>query len=319
LKPFAETASQGLGLLFLKFGRDAERQADQLGVEYSSRIGYDAQEMAGFFNTLKRMEQQSGSNVPVFLSTHPDPGARYETVKSLATEWKSKLHLTQTKINRNDFLKLIGGITYGKDPKQGYIENSIFYHPELKIQLPIPAGWNYENTAQKFQMSSKNGDAVLMLTILKNKTLQEAVNELEQLYSIQSIESRKITVNGLNAISVEGNIVQQQNALHTLSYIIQSGENLFLVMGVAAVNNFTNNTSIFKSTLDNFKEIKDPSKINKKQERIILKEVTQNGTLAQTLKTLGTPENRIEEISILNGMKSTDNVVVGSLIKVIGN
>ena len=33
LARFAETASQGLGLLFLKFGRDAERQADKLGVE----------------------------------------------------------------------------------------------------------------------------------------------------------------------------------------------------------------------------------------------------------------------------------------------
>jgi predicted Zn-dependent protease len=39
---FAETASQGLGLLFLKFGRDAERESDKLGVEYSSKIGYDA-------------------------------------------------------------------------------------------------------------------------------------------------------------------------------------------------------------------------------------------------------------------------------------
>ena len=319
LKPFAETASQGLGLLFLKFGRDAEKQADQLGVEYSSRIGYDAQEMAGFFNTLKRIEQQSGSNVPVFLSTHPDPGARFETVKSLATEWKTKLHLTQTKVNRNDFLKLIAGITYGKDPKQGYVENSVFYHPEFKIQLPIPSGWNYENDAQKFQMSSKDGNAVLMLTVLKNKSLQEGVNEIQQLYSIQPIESKKITVNGLNAISVEGNIEQQQSALHTLSYIIQSGDNLFLVMGVAAVNNFSNNTSIFKSTLDNFKEIKDASKINKRQERIILKEVTQNGTLAQTLKTFGIPDSRIEEHSILNGMKSTDNVGTGSLIKVIGN
>jgi hypothetical protein len=90
-------------------------------------------------------------------------------------------------------------------------------------------------------------------------------------------------------------------------------------MGVAAVNNFSNNTSIFKSTLDNFKEIKDASKINKRQERIILKEVTQNGTLAQTLKTFGIPDSRIEEHSILNGMKSTDNVGTRSLIKVIGN
>ncbi|HYO22407.1 MAG TPA: M48 family metalloprotease, partial [Flavisolibacter sp.] len=40
-----ESASQGLQLLLLKNSRDAEREADQLGVEYSTKLGYDATEM----------------------------------------------------------------------------------------------------------------------------------------------------------------------------------------------------------------------------------------------------------------------------------
>jgi predicted Zn-dependent protease len=90
-------------------------------------------------------------------------------------------------------------------------------------------------------------------------------------------------------------------------------------MGVASTNNYNNNVSTFKYTLDNFKELKDAAKINKKPERIVLKEVTQNGTLAQALKAFGVNESRFEELSILNGMKSTDNIPAGSSIKVIGN
>jgi len=60
LARFAESASQGLGLLLLKFGRDAEREADKLGVEYSSKIGYDATKMAEFFHTLERQGEQTG-------------------------------------------------------------------------------------------------------------------------------------------------------------------------------------------------------------------------------------------------------------------
>ncbi len=72
---FAETASQGLGLLLLKNSRDAEREADQLGVEYSTKAGYDATEMAGFFTTLQRQTAAAGGDaLPPFLSTHPDPG-----------------------------------------------------------------------------------------------------------------------------------------------------------------------------------------------------------------------------------------------------
>ncbi len=46
LAQFAQLAQQGVGLLFLKFGREAERESDKLGVEYSTKIGYDAGEMA---------------------------------------------------------------------------------------------------------------------------------------------------------------------------------------------------------------------------------------------------------------------------------
>jgi predicted Zn-dependent protease len=49
---FAGLAAQGLGLLFLRFSRDDERQSDDLGVQYSTKVGYDAREMANFFATL---------------------------------------------------------------------------------------------------------------------------------------------------------------------------------------------------------------------------------------------------------------------------
>jgi predicted Zn-dependent protease len=51
---FANAASQGVGLLFLKFGRDDERESDRLGVEYATKLGYDASQMADFFMTLQR-------------------------------------------------------------------------------------------------------------------------------------------------------------------------------------------------------------------------------------------------------------------------
>jgi predicted Zn-dependent protease len=45
-RQFADLASNGLGLLFLKFSRNHESEADKLGVYYSTDIGYNAFEMA---------------------------------------------------------------------------------------------------------------------------------------------------------------------------------------------------------------------------------------------------------------------------------
>ena len=168
---FAEQASQGLGLLFLKFGRDAERESDELGVEYSSKIGYDANQMAGFFNTLSRKSGDAAEAIPDFLSTHPNPGDRNTTVAKLATDWKQKLNLANPEVNRNTYLKRIEGLIYGEDPKQGFVESSVFYHPVLKLQFPIPANWAYQNTPARVQMAPKDGRAMMMLTLAPGKSM----------------------------------------------------------------------------------------------------------------------------------------------------
>ena len=80
---FAEAAQQGMGLMFLKFGRNHESQSDQLGVEYSTKIGYNSHKMAGFFKTLGRITDASGARIPAFLSTHPDPDDRFGNVERL--------------------------------------------------------------------------------------------------------------------------------------------------------------------------------------------------------------------------------------------
>ncbi|MDZ7634708.1 MAG: M48 family metalloprotease [Bacteroidales bacterium] len=78
---YAQYAMQGMELLFLSFSRDNEREADALGSEYSTKLGYDGNKMADFFEVLNKMNMSSSQGgVPTFLSTHPDPGDRQEAV-----------------------------------------------------------------------------------------------------------------------------------------------------------------------------------------------------------------------------------------------
>ena len=325
LGQFAEQASQGLGLLFLKFGRDAERESDRLGVEYSTKIGYDAAEMATFFNTLKRKSGEAASEIPTFLSTHPDPGERNETVAKLATEWKQKLKLTNPLVNRNTYLKRIEGIVYGEDPRQGFIESGIFYHPELKFQFPIPSGWRAINSPQNVQMAPKDGKALMLMTLAPGKTLQEATAGVLQRYNLQQVEAREVNVNGFNAIAMvadqkpnpqQQQQQQQQAVIRTLSYLIQQGSRIYHFVGVSNSPDFNSYMAAFSNTMQNFKALTDPAKLNKKPERVCIKTVTTDGTLDQALKTNKVPSARLEEMAVLNGMKLTDRVVKGSLLKV---
>ncbi|MBC7744663.1 MAG: M48 family metalloprotease [Flavobacterium sp.] len=322
---FAEQASQGLGLLFLKFGRDAERESDRLGVEYSSKIGYDAHEMAGFFNTLERKSGDQAESIPDFLSTHPNPGDRNIAVNKLATEWGQKLKLQNPEVNRNSYLKRIEGLIYGEDPKQGFVENSVFYHPVLKLQFPIPSNWAFQNSPDKVQMAPKDGRAMMMLTLAPGKTVQEAANAVLQKYSLQALESKEVNVNGLQAMAIVADQVpqqqqqqqQQQQAIRTLSYFIQYNNLIYHMIGVSNTNEFNNFLPLFSSTMQSFRELTDVSKINRKPERVRIKTVKQNGTLQQAFASFNVPQKKYTEFSIVNGMKLTDRVAQGSLIKVI--
>jgi len=323
LARFAETASQGLQLMLLKFSRDDETQADELGVEYSSKTGYDARQMAEFFHTLERQRPEGSEELPDFLSTHPNPGDRNIAVAKLAAEWQQKLQLTNPIISRNDYLRRIDGIVYGEDPRQGYIENNVFYHPVLKFQFNTPIGWAYQNSPQQVQFAPKDGKALLLMTLVPVKTLPEAADAVLQQNNMRAIERREITVNGLPAIAMiadpqpaQGQ--QQTQALRTLSYLVQYNGNIYLLLGVSELQNFNNYISTFTNTMDHFQVLTDAAKINKKPERIRIRTINQATTLQAALRTNGVPEKRLEEWAIVNGMQLTDPIPAGMMIKVPG-
>ncbi|MDX2030892.1 MAG: M48 family metallopeptidase [Blastocatellia bacterium] len=67
----------GANMLFLKFGRGAEKQADLEGARILAEAGYDPRDMANFFKTL---QAEGGDRVPEMLSDHPDPGNRIKYI-----------------------------------------------------------------------------------------------------------------------------------------------------------------------------------------------------------------------------------------------
>jgi predicted Zn-dependent protease len=282
--------------------------------------------MANFFNTLERKSRATEEGeLPDFLSTHPNPGDRNTAVNKLATEWNQKLGNTNPAVNRDSYLKMLEGMIYGEDPKQGFVENSVFYHPVLKFNFQIPRDWIHHNSPQTFQMAPKNGKAMMMLTLAPGSSLQEAANGVLQANSLTLIESRQVTVNGLQAISMVSEQRQQaqqgqqaQATVRALSYLIQFGGNIYHLLGVSAVNDFNSYYPLFMNSMQSFAELRDASKINKQPERVRIRTVRSNGSLDQALRANNVPTARMEETAVLNGMQLRDNVPSGTLIKVIG-
>lgn len=317
---YAESASQSMQLLMLKNGRDHETQSDQMGVEYSTKIGYDANYMAGFFKTLHRLSGgNSSERIPTFLSTHPDPLNRYSNVGNLAKKEQSKYPNKEFKVNRNQYLRMLEGLIYGEDPRQGYKEGNTFYHPELKFKFPVPTNWQLANSPQQVQMAPKDGKAMMIFTLAQEKILEEAANKFVTDNKLRKKEDANLTVNGFPAKAIVTEQVNEQGAvtLNIVTYFIKDGSTIYLFHGLAEPANFLSYKNLFRNTMEGFARLTDQSKINVQPDRIHIQSISAPTTLSTALRNAGIKSDRFEEMAIVNGMQLSDQLKRGQLIKVL--
>jgi len=322
---YAQYAMEGMQLLFLKFSRDDERQADGLGVEYSSKIGYDAHKMADFFKVLQKMslaENQGG--IPTFLSTHPDPGDRYNSVNQSATEWQTKLSLPQYKVNQDGYLQMINGIIYGEDPKQGYVEGYTFYHPDLKFKFQFPSGWKLENSPLQVVMVPTDQKAILIFGMSSQRTLESAVDTTVRQHQLSVQGTKRVTVNGLQAIMMQSKqAVQDQSTGATssnmiLSYFISYNNIIYLFHGITTEADFNSYARLLDSSMASFSVLTEASKLNVKPKRVNVVKVQRAGALSDAFAYYRVPQTQYNELALLNDLELTDQVPTGKLIKIIG-
>jgi predicted Zn-dependent protease len=315
-RKYAGLAQLGANMLFLKFSRDDERQADDLGVEYGSKSGYDTYRMASMFQTLERLNP-SGSGLPDWFSTHPDPANRVTAVNNKTAEWRQKLNLTQYVIKRDNYLRAVSGIVFGEDPRQGYVEGNAFYHPTMRFTFPVPSGWKVNNTPSQVQIVSDKQDAVILLMQDKATSVSIAADQFiqEAKAAVQSRE--KLAVNSFQAEKVVARLISGQDTLRTMSYFIAKGGAVYAFHGMTRWNQYSQYSPTFSRTLGGFKNLDDPSKINVTPETLIVKTVTRTGSLETVLKQFGTPDNELENQAVLNGMNLADNVNAETLIKIV--
>lgn len=333
VRQMGDQAMQGLQMVLLSYSRAHESESDKIGVDYSSKVGYDAREMAQFFGTIKRISDKSGQAIPTFMSTHPDPGDRFTNVRQMAEAYQ-KANPGQYLVERERYLRMIDGIIFGDDPKQGFVENWNFYHPELKFQFPVPRDWQYENSPVQFQMAAKDGKSMMMLTVAEGKTFDEAAQNVVKNYNFKVLENKKTTINGIPAVVMVSQIQQQQQqqqggqttpqqaqdpntVVQVATYLYEYNGMILAMHGMSYAPTFNTNFATFRNVAENFRTLSDPDKLNRKPDRIRIKTVARTAAFKDVMKSFGMPDSRLDELGILNQLQANDQVQQGTLVKII--
>jgi predicted Zn-dependent protease len=315
---FAGLAAQGLGLLFLRFSRDDERQSDLLGVEYSTKVGYDAREMSNFFRTLDRMQSKNEKGgLPDWFSTHPNPADRVVDVRKEAEKEQAGMSTKDLKINQEKFLDQINGLVYGENPRQGFVEKNVFYHPELKFKFPVPAGWNLNNLPTQVQMIDAKEQGILLFTMASSASSKTAADQFIEKTKAKVAKNEAIKVNGLKARKVFSQIADGSNILNIQSYFIEMSGQVYVFHGFSSSSSFDEYQATFTKTMQGFSKLTDKSKLNVQPDRIKVVQVRKAGTVKEVLGVFKVSDDEQETLALLNGLNLNDNIKTGTQIKII--
>jgi predicted Zn-dependent protease len=312
----AQVAGAGLQLLFLKYSRDDETQADELGFRYMTKIGYDPRQMIPLFEMLDGVSKAAGAGAgktPEWLQTHPNPGNRLEaTQQRLKTELKGSPE--GMKVERDKYLSMVDGITFGEDPRQGFFKGDTFYHPDLKFQWKLPSGWAHQNTPQAVAAASPKQDAILQLSPAGKMSPDEAA---QKIFSQQGIKAGG-PVNVKGAKLARGFQAQTQQGVieGVLAFFSWQGST-YLMAGYTPQGGLSNYANTFTDSMGSFSELTDSSALSVKPAKLKLVKIDRPMSVTE-FHSSHPSTAKPEEVALINGVAQGGQIPAGYAKQIVG-
>ncbi len=316
---YAGLAGAGLQVLFLKFSRDNEHQADALGIDYARAGGFDPAEMAATFVGLQKMGDLSGggSSLPGFLSTHPLTPDRIARVQSMRKPEDASLARRP-----EAYLQAIQNIVYGEDPRQGYVENGVFYHPGLRFQFAVPSGWKVENMASRVTIVAPDQGAGVILQGGKTTDTAEEFARKQGAEIAGSggrlLGESRTTVNGLACYEQAYDIAQQnaEDVRMSLS-CIKKDDMVYTFQAISPASGYAKYQTGFRSLVTSFRHLTEASKINRSPLRLALVKADGRESLQAIFQRTGLPEKSWPPFAVMNALELKDVPPAGKLVKTL--
>jgi len=314
IQQFGGLLSGGLQLLFLKYSRNDESQADALGIRYAVKEGYDPNQAIGVFQMLDRQAQQAGgSGVPSWLQTHPAPQDRIQKIRQQidtlpAAERKGK-------VLRDAYLKHIDGLVFGPDPRQGYFQGARFLHPDLRFQVEFPQGWQTQNMPEAVAAQSPGQDAILELTLADSAGSQAAA--ARAFFSQQGLQASNVSSTSIHGLPATVGLFRastQQQQVDGEAAFIGYGGHVFRVLGYTQAGGLSSHRSAFESTIQSFDRLTDRSALDVKPMRVQLYTPDHPTSIAALVQTRSSPVDA-QTLAIMNQVAVDETIPAGRTIK----
>ena len=217
----ANVVGQGI---IQQYSQGQEFQADELGVRYIARLGYDARMMASFLAKMRahsalqnRIKGRGANEIDKsnFFASHPRTLDRVE--RAIANAKGAAPGNLQ---NREAFMKNINGLLFGSDPKEGILTGRVYAHPIMGFSFTLPAGFTVNNRPDALVAVGPGGAGVKFDIAGKhaNPAMQGYIkNEWARGRQLADMES--MTVNGMQAATARTAIKDRRGTSYDIRFV----------------------------------------------------------------------------------------------------
>ena len=313
LRNYGSLAEVGMGLLFLKYGRDHEREADTLGLRYTTRAGYDPRPMAEVFTTLERVSTVEGAQgrVPEWLSTHPSPENRRQRIAEQIQQLGAPAGGT---VDREEYLRRLDGIMFGENPREGFFEQNVFYHPELRFRLEFPRGWQTNNQKQAVAAMSPEQDGLVVLTMAGGESAATAAQQFFSQQGIQRGQAWRGDVNGNRAQAYQFAAATQQGNLQGIAAFVELDNRVYQILGYAPAQRWGRHEAAVNRAIGSFDRVDDRRVLNVQPARLELVNVPSGMTVAQFANRYPSTVS-VQTLALINGVADANQPLRDRLAK----
>jgi predicted Zn-dependent protease len=309
---YAGLASQALGVLFLKFSRDNENQADMLGVRYSSRAKYDSRQMVTVMQMLDRLDTRSGGKLPEWLATHPNPGNRIEHINALLLQ--TQTDFASATVNRDAYQRRLDGMMFGMNPREGFFKGTEFYHPELKFRMAFPNGWQTANTKQTVGAQSPQQDALIELTLAQGSSADQAARAFLSQQGVQGGTLTRGNLNGLTAWSAPFAAATEQGTLRGNAVFVEYATHVYRLLAYGPEATWANNQALAQRSLTSFGPLTDPAILNVQPQHLTVFTLDRRTTIAELARQRPSPAPAAT-LALINQVEENTPLEPGRLVK----
>ena len=315
----SRTFMEGSQLLTLRFSRSQEIEADDLGIQYLGRAGYDRRAMGTVLaslaaqNNLDARLQGRNASVPEWASTHPDPASRVQSALN-----KAGAAGTGGVTNRDTFLTRIDGLLYGDDPAQGLIEGSTFIHPELRLAFTAPQGFYMVNGTRAVSVQGQGGQAQMTMAAyngnLETYVRQQFATLGGQNNQLAPAQMQRSTVNGLPAVYGTARVNNGRNQVDVVVFAYEfARDRAYHFVAIAPAGRAATFNPMFQS----MRRITPSEASNVVPKKVQVVTVARGDTVASLARRMAYPAAQEERFRVLNALGGNETVTPGQKVKIV--